>query len=357
VASDPNIWHPVRGVKLLIRWAILHTIEPIYQYLEELYLPGETVVAAPVTAFGARIAQEKLALPLATLHLQPVVLRSLRESPYLPPMLTGRGIPQWLKRFQFYLADRLLVDPLLASETNRFRARLGLPPVRRLLDVWCHSPQQVIGLFPSWFAPPQADWPPQTQLTGFPLWDERPVSQSSGQLEAFLERGRPPLVFTPGSAMQHGRNFFRVAAEVSLLLKRRAILLTRHAAQIPSQLPEGVVHFDYVPFSQLLPRAAALVHHGGIGSTAQAFAAGIPQLIMAMAFDQPDNARRVTRLGAGAGLSRRQFRTPRVTNLLEQLLSSQEVASCSRALSARLQNARPIDETADLLEQLIGKDR
>ncbi len=357
VTANPKVWHPVHGVKLLTRWAMLHTLEPIYQHLQQLYLPGETVVAAPVTALGARIAQEKLGLPLATIHLQPAVLRSVYESPSLPPMLLGRGIPKWFKRLQFLLADRLFADLLVAGETNHFRKGLELPPIHRLFHVWCHSPQRVIGLFPSWYAPPQPDWPAETRLTGFPLWDEREGRQANPEIEAFLQGGSPPLIFTPGSAMQHGRDFFRVAVEASRQLKRRAILLTRYPEQIPEQLPEGVVYFDYIPFSQILPRAAALIHHGGIGSTAQALSAGIPQLIMAMAFDQPDNAARVERLNAGAGLRRHQFRTPRVAGLLEKLLASEPIAAACREIRGRFPTESALADTATLIEQLVGQDR
>ena len=354
VADDPDVWHPVRGFRLLARWAMLHTMRPIYKLLQELYLPGKTVVAAPLTAFGARIAQEKLGIPLATLHLQPVVFRSMDDTPRLPPMLTGSHIPHWLKRFQFYLADRLLADPVVARETNAFRRALGLRPVHRLLDRWCHSPERVIGLFPDWYAPPQADWPPNTRLTGFPLWDESVVVPHDAELQTFLQAGTPPLVFTPGSAMRHGKEFFEVAATTTRQLNQRAIFLSRHTAHIPANLPAGIVHFPYVPFSQLLPQAAALVHHGGIGSTAQALAAGIPQLIMAMAYDQPDNAQRVARLGVGGGLFRHQFRAPRVAKMLGRWLGCVEMSARCQRVAEHFPAARPIQTTANLIEQMLS---
>ena len=310
VADDPDVWHPVRGFRLLARWAMLHTMRPIYKLLQELYLPGKTVVAAPLTAFGARIAQEKLGISLA--------------------------------------------DPVVDRETNAFRRALGLCPVHRLLDRWCHSPERVIGLFPDWYAPPQADWPPNTRLTGFPLWDESVVVPHDAELQTFLQAQEPPLVFTPGSAMRHGKEFFEVAATTTRQLNQRAIFLSRHTAHIPANLPAGIVHFPYVPFSQLLPQAAALVHHGGIGSTAQALAAGIPQLIMAMAYDQPDNAQRVARLGVGGGLFRHQFRAPRVAKMLDRWLGCVEMAARCQRVAEHFPAARPIQTTANLIEQLLS---
>ena len=354
VADDPNVWHRVRGVRLLVKWAIVHTLRPIYETLRELYIPNQTVVAAPLTAFGARIAQESFGIPLATIHLQPVVFRSVYDTPSIPPMLTGEHVPHWLKRFQYYLADRILVDPLLNRETNAFRAELGLRPVHRFMNHWCHSPDCVIGLFPDWYAPLQIDWPPNCHLTGFPLWDESVVAHHDAQLQHFLDAGAPPIVFTPGSEMRHGKNFFQVAVAASDQLDQRAILLSQYKSHIPTDLPAGIMHFPYVPFSQLLPQAAALVHHGGIGSTAQALAAGIPQLIMAMAFDQPDNANRVHRLGVGKGLFRHEFQVTKVKTLLEHLLGCEEISVRCKQVAARFEAGRPQKEAADQIEKLIG---
>ena len=354
VADDPDVWHRVRGVRLLVKWAIVHTLRPIYETLRELYIPDQTVVAAPLTAFGARIAQESFGIPLATIHLQPVVFRSVYDTPSIPPMLTGGRVPHWLKRFQYYLADRILVDPLLNRETNAFRAELGLQPVHRFMNRWCHSPDCVIGLFPDWYAPMQVDWPPNCHLTGFPLWDESVVARQDGQLQKFLDAGAPPIVFTPGSEMRHGRDFFQVAVAASDQLDQRAILLSKYRSHIPTDLPAGIMHFPYVPFSELLPQAAALVHHGGIGSTAQALAAGIPQLIMAMAFDQPDNANRVHRLGVGEGLFRHEFQVTKVKSLLERLLGCKEISVRCKQVAARFEAGRPREEAADRIEQLLS---
>ena len=91
-------------------------------------------------------------------------------------------------------------------------------------------------------------------------------------------RGEAPIVFTPGSAMWRGHDFFDTAVEACLRMRRRAILLSRHREHIPANLPPTIRHFDFIPFSQVLPHASALVHHGGIGSCSQALAAGVRDL-------------------------------------------------------------------------------
>jgi UDP:flavonoid glycosyltransferase YjiC (YdhE family) len=350
--KDPDLWNPRRGFELIVRKSVHPYLRPVYELIAERYVPGETVVVPGGLAFGARVAQEKLGVPTATAHLQAGVIRSEYRAAVLPGLFLPDWLPRFAKRFQYRLADALIVEPILTRGLNAFRAELGLPPVRDLMGGWWHSPQRVIGLFPDWYAPPQPDWPPQVRLTGFPLYDERELHDVPPELTEFLEAGEPPIVFTPGSAMRHGHAFFAAAVEACRLLGRRGLLLTRFPEHLPAQLPEGVRHFSYVPFSRVLPRAAALVHHGGIGTTAQGLAAGIPQLVMPLAYDQPDNAARLGRLGVARSLPPRAFRAPAVARALDGLLRSAEVAGRCRDYAGRIRASRPLEEASRLIEEL-----
>jgi UDP:flavonoid glycosyltransferase YjiC (YdhE family) len=352
VLLHPDGWHPRRGFQVVFRWGVLPWIRHIYDLIAERYVPGETVVVASLLAFGARLAQEKLGTPMVSVELQPAVLRSVYQAPVLPGMALPDWLPAALKRLAYWLGDVLVIDPVIAPATNAVRAELGLPPVRRLLDQWWHSPQRIIGLYPPWYALPQPDWPKQLALTGFPMFDERGLTEAPPELLKFLDGG-PPLVFTAGSAMRQGQAFFAAAAEACRLLGRRGLLLTRYPEQLPATLPEGVRHFAYVPFSELLPRSAALVHHGGIGTTAQALAAGAPQLVMPMSHDQPDNAARIARLGVGASLPPRRFKAPAVAQRLDKLLSSHDVAARCREVAQRFYGADPVGETCRLVEEMV----
>ena len=167
---DPDLWNPYRAFFVVARRLILRWLRPLYEIIESLIEPGRMVLIAPATAFAARIAQEKLGLPLATVHLQPAMLRStIDPACYGFPDIIGH-LPRPLRDPYLRAVDRFLLDPVLAPETNAFRGELGLPPVRRLWDRWFQSPQLILGLFPEWFAPPQPDWPPNVHMTGFPLW-------------------------------------------------------------------------------------------------------------------------------------------------------------------------------------------
>jgi rhamnosyltransferase subunit B len=348
---DPDIWHPVRSFSVVARRLILPTTRFVYSTIEKNLKPGRTVVAAPGLAFGARIAQEKLGVPLATVHLQPIMLRSaIQPSCFGFPDIIGH-LPRPLRRGYFRLADAVFIDRLLAEETNSFRAELGRPPVQRLFDRWFHSPQCVIGLFPEWFGPPMPDWPPNVALTGFPLWDEGALRSLPFEFEEFLAAGDPPVVFTFGSAMMQAKKFFEVSAEVCRASGRRGLLLTQFPEQLPTELPAGVRNFDYIPFSAVLPRCAALVHHGGIGTAAQAIAAGIPQLMVPSAHDQPDNAVRIRRLGIGDFILPKNYSVVGVLGKLNELTRSVVRENC-RSRAKDIAASQSLERAVSLVEGL-----
>ncbi|HSU65309.1 MAG TPA: nucleotide disphospho-sugar-binding domain-containing protein [Tepidisphaeraceae bacterium] len=350
LAMDPALWRRLDGTRTVLA-SLGKTLRPVYEAIADNSVRGDTVVAASTLAFGARVAQDHLGIPTATVHLQPSVFISALRPPTLPGTFMPAWLPVWMRRMQIRLIDRM-ADSMILPSLNSFRRELGLAPVRRALTRYMHSPQRVIGLFPDWFAPPAPDWPAQTRLTGFPLFDESETERLSEELLRFLEAGDPPMAFTPGSAMWSGHQFLAEAARSCERLGRRGLLLTRHAGHLPASLPPGVLHVGYAPFSALLPRCAALVHHGGIGTSAQALASGIPQLVVPHAHDQPDNADRLQRLGVARIIQPRQFRSARVAHALCELLGSSGVADRCHQIASRFTGSGPNENTADLIERV-----
>jgi UDP:flavonoid glycosyltransferase YjiC (YdhE family) len=131
-------------------------------------------------------------------------------------------------------------------------------------------------------------------------------------------------------------------------------LLTKYLDQLPADLPRAVRHFGFVPLSKLLPQTAALVHHGGIGSCAQGLAAGVPQLVQPMSYDQFDNSRRLVGLGVAQELPVRRFRGPAVAAALTSLLDAPLVAARCRQLAARCDGATALAAAGDAMESLIN---
>ncbi len=351
VVQNPDLWHPWRGMNLTLGLAGRATGE----YFEAIRAAaeragGDVVLVGSLLALGARLAREKLGLPLATIHLQPAVFLSRYDTPVLRAHMEWFArLPRWLKRAFFALPNPL--DQAAGPAVRAACARAGVAPPRSLMREWMHSPDAVLGLFPAWFGAPQPDWPPRCRLAGFPLYDRGDQQDLTPELEQFLAEGPPPVLFTPGSAMAHGREFFATAQEACARLGARAVFATAHRDQLPAPQP-AVLAVDYVPFSRLLPRVAAVVHHGGIGTLSQALAAGVPQLVMPMAHDQPDNAHRLVRLGVALRLYPRRFTAERVAAALRHLRRDAGVRAACVAAAEKVRADRPAAVVFDTLENL-----
>lgn len=196
-------------------------------------------------------------------------------------------------------------------------------------------------MFSSVLGSPQPDWVPQAQVTGFAFYDRLLPGQSlSNELATFLASGSPPVVFTLGSAVvRQAGNFYIESLEAVKALGCRAVFLVGEKEfqnELPSPLPDGTIAVEYAPFSQLFPKAAAVVHQGGVGTTAQALRAGVPMLIVPYAFDQPDNAARAVRLGTAQSIPREQYRSDRVVTKLRQLLSAPTYRITAQSLKERI---------------------
>lgn len=351
LVREPDLWHPRRGTKVAFRYAI-DRVADIYRWVEAHRTDGCVVVASS-SAFGARIAQDRLGTPLVTLHVMPMLIESRIE----PPRLPGLPLPECLPaRFRDWIgrgAYKYVIEPIALPQLNAFRADLGLPPMRRLAH-WWNSPARMLLMFPDWYAPPQPDWPQQAVQIGFPMSDEFGDATSlSPELTAFLDAGDPPLAFTYGSGMRQGARFFETAVDLCRHLGRRGILLAPQGGQVRANLPEDVLHVSYAPFGKLLPHCAALIHHGGIGTVAQAMAAGIPQLVVPVAFDHFDEARRLRRLNLGLSLSRRRFTPTRAARCVTQLLTDSLILDACRRARARLMADESLQEACDLIETSV----
>ena len=309
-------------------------LAPTYELIRDRS-QQDTVVVAHWTAFGARLAEEKLGVPSCTVYLSPEILNACDETRTLEPGWRG-------------FSEDEVFGPLL----NRYRDDLGLPPVDHICSRWVHSPRQGLALFPEWFRGRQPYWPAQVTLTGFVTSDDPLMPTSMQRVEAFLGTGVPPIVFTPGIGTQSAETFFKKSLSACAALGARAILLTPFSAQVPRDLPPWATHVDYIPLYTLLRRSAAIVHHGGIGTCAQAIRAGVPQLVAPMAWDQFDNAQHVRALNLGVSVPMKDYREDVVTDKLIQLLSGNGIRHACQHLAGQFARNNPLDSICEVIERL-----
>jgi rhamnosyltransferase subunit B len=327
-----------------------------YEDLEQACGGADLLVTHPLTFAGPLLAQ-KTGLPWASSALSPMTMFSAHDPsqfPAAPWMLWVRRLGIAPYRWVFGIPRAMVrrwEQPL-----REFRAGLGLPPTDALagfegqFSPWLH-----LALFSGRLAAPQPDWPANTVVCGFPRYDGAPPdARTQAELDAFLAAGEPPIVFGLGSsAVMVAGTFWRAAIDAAERLQRRAILLTGFPRDGLGTVPPTVKLFDYLPYSAVFPRAAAIVHSGGIGTLAQALAAGRPQLIVPVAFDQPDNARRTVALGIARSIPFERATAAAMARELAALFEASELAARARQIGNEVSREAGARAAADALEGVL----
>ncbi|HEX8127479.1 MAG TPA: glycosyltransferase [Pyrinomonadaceae bacterium] len=248
---------------------------------------------------------------------------------------------------------------------NRLRADVGLAPSgAHPLFEGQHSPTLVLALFSRVMADPQPDWPPHTRITGFPFYDRRDragddADEAAGglapELKRFLDAGEPPIIFTLGSsAIWVAKDFYRESIKAARALGRRALLLTGHERNRPAEpLPEGIFAFEYAPYGEVLPRASAVVHQGGVGTTGQTLRSGRPALVVPFSHDQFDNGARAARLGCGRMLPRGRYDAASATRELRAILTGESYKTNATEIGRRVQAENGTRAACDAIEEVL----
>jgi UDP:flavonoid glycosyltransferase YjiC (YdhE family) len=203
------------------------------------------------------------------------------------------------------------------------------------------------------------DDPANARLTGF-VWYDRHQEQEHApeEVERFLSAGDPPIIFTLGSTAVHVAGpFYEAAAGACRKLGRRGLLLTGRPEYAPHELPPGVAAFTYAPYSAVLHRGCATVHHGGVGTTAQAMRAGRPTVIVPFAHDQFDNAARTRRLGVSATVARTKLSAATLAEALGGQLGDPTCASRAAELGRRVAAEHGAETAAEALETPVQENK
>jgi len=244
-----------------------------------------------------------------------------------------------------------LFTSILAADIESIRSSLGLQ-ARVAETYWSTYPNESIALWPDWFAAPEPDWPSNLVSVGFMVEDAAQTGLPS-QIESLLVSGQPPVLITAGTGAYLGGEFHAASVKACALLNRSGILVSRYQSQIPSRLPELVCSYASLPFRTLMPRIGAVIHHGGLGTLSCALAAGIPQLVLPMGADRPDNAARLKHLGVAEYLPPPQWKAELIADALRRLLDSPAVSDRCTELAKRLRDTGAETAACEVIERQL----
>ena len=344
------------GTRYLLENMILPHLENGYKDLLEASYQADFLISHPAT-FAVPVIATQRGLPWAASSLAPLSLASC----YDPPLIASA---QWLRYFQALgpAANRLLLALFRRQSKSWIKPITTLRRRAGVETVLGHpffegqfSPLLNLALFSPLFGPPQPDWPAQTAATGFQFMHSDPqLTPLDPALEDFLVKDDPPVVFTLGStAVMTPGNFYSIAAEACRRIGRRAILLAGPAADKFQSGFDNLFACAYAPHGAVFRRAAVVVHQGGVGTTAEALRSAKPMLVVPFSHDQPDNGRRICRLGSGLMLPRRQFTSNALAACLEKLLKSSVITSRAVQIGSAIQRENGVQTACDAIEKIF----
>lgn len=343
------------GTEYVIKHWVGASLRDTYTDLRDSARDADLIIAGE-GVMPARLVSEKFGIPWLSIVLQPASFLSVHDPsviPLFPSLAKFRGLGSIVTRG--ILALSRVVSRSWAEPIHQLRDELGLPPLagNPFIDDK-YSPYLVLALFSTAFARSQPDWPPNALATGFAFYDgSDDATELPPRLQRFLDAPEAPIVFTLGSAavMAPG-NFFPESIRAARLLNRLAVLLVGKNAP-PENLPEGIVAIPYAPYSRIFPHASAIVHQGGIGTTAQALRAGRPTLVMPYCHDQPDNAARLERLGTSRTIARERYSAERVARQIEKLLNNPDYGKKAEEIAGIIRSENGVGAACDAIEKQL----
>ena len=308
------------------------------------------VLVCTRNAYGARFAAEQFGLQCINLVYSPQQLITPDRLPYPANTRLARALPVFYKRAMLRLADRFNLDLLLPT-VNALRLPLGLPPIRRLRE-WLFFGSPALALYPRWFDDLSALASSSVAQGDFLLRHTDEDAPLDEALLRFLDAGPPPVVCSLGTGIAHARERYALVAAALAQQGRRGVFVTTFDGNLPEQLGEHVFRVAYANLAPVLRRCALLIHHGGIGTMAQAMLAGTPQLVMPFFYDQADNGERVRRLGLGGMLEGDGWDVGTVAAAIEHALS--QPAAQRLALRERMRASAGEAACVDAFESLLA---
>ncbi|MDX2139669.1 MAG: glycosyltransferase [Chloroflexota bacterium] len=253
-----------------------------------------------------------------------------------------------------YVVESMLWS-IFGDVTNQLRAALKLPPAGRSDYLRAMNQTPSIAGFSPRVVPPPPDWGAQHRVTGYwtlPAPDYTPPAD----LAAFLAAGEAPVYIGFGSMTSTDpAGTMRIMIDALTQAGRRGILHSGWAGLKARDLPETIHVVDHVPHEWLLPRMAAVVHHGGAGTTGAALQAGVPSLVVAHMGDQPYWGRRVYELGVGAPFIRRvDLTADRLAAALRAMTTDTAMQARAAELGAALRREDGVSAAVRAVGEIVG---
>jgi rhamnosyltransferase subunit B len=359
VTQDELVMRMSRDHAYMLKYLVAPYLEDTVLDMMQMVADADMVIGTAYT-YGAHIAASCHEKPYVTVALQPAVLLSVYDPPKLKNAFFNLMPKSQLGRVHNHLI-KAIGSMLLSS---------GLKPIEKIYKAYDLPPQnglagivsqhKTLALYSPLLGKVQPDFPPETEICGFPFYDSDTGCQArlSLEVEAFLNQGPAPLVFSLGSlAIFNSVDFYRKAIVAAKVLGQRCIILAGHMSPLLAEdFGKDVLITSYAPHSLLFPRCALIIHHGGIGSCAQALRSGRPQVITPVFADQFDNAHRLEQLGCARVLEFDQVDSENLAKVMSFAMSHNQMHLKALLLSKKLAGEDGAETAARIISSILYAD-
>ncbi len=339
----------IRAIRTMIAPVMMRMVEDAYTACRD----ADALICLGVfSPFGQSIA-ESLNIPNINLEPTPLLPTRVFPAPSWPIQRNLGGLHNYLSGIAMLQVIWQWYSPFVRD----FRQRLGLPACSAARFYRALRSTPMLGAYSPSIIPHPADWPANIHVTGAFFLDQQADWQPSPELKAFLEAGSPPVYVGFGSMA--GRNPEKLAKLILDALAKsgqRGLLLTGWGGLRAGLVPDNVFVLDSAPHRWLFPRMAAVVHHGGAGTTAEGLRAGVPSMIIPFAFDQFFWGARIKELGLGPDpIPQKDLTADRLAEAIRISVTDAGMKQRANSCGAAIRAENGIGSAVEIIKQYFGE--
>jgi UDP:flavonoid glycosyltransferase YjiC (YdhE family) len=346
---------PLTSFKILLEHYILPTLPAKVAELRETCQQADLLISV-APQFASSIVAEQLHIPWVSVILTPSTLpsASIAAQPLLVQL--PASLQRLSNRFSWYVGG-VFLRQIVDKPLNTLRHQFQVSPRSNLMWTGNLSTRLTAMAVSSAFVPRPGDWPEYVRMTGFCFWDRPTNWQFPDKLKAFLHGNKPVVAVTAGTVAPSERalfsSYYQTSIESILACDARALLINAPEDMVSAEQDGEVLQVSFAPFSEVFPACAAVIHHGGIGTTAQCLRAGVPALVVSGGLDQPFNAAQVVQRKVGLWIQRKHYTTRRAGQALKTLLSTPIYVQNAREMQNCIRQEDGVATLCSAVEQVL----